>query len=489
MENCSTRRRSAWTFVAFATVAIGAPACGSAPPVELLGAYALEDGRVVSMRRSLDHTLRYRFFADGSSGRLYEDGGDRFVSGAGFSAREPVRCVVEFERNPGARAQALRWTPADGPALRGTRIGREREVTFESDGVFLAGRLHLPETPGPHPGIVLVHGSGTSAGTEWLYNGDFMVAHGIAVLAFDKRGTGRSQGDFTFDFHQLARDVVAAVDFLRARPEVRGDRIALSGYSQGAWVAPLAASMSPHVRCVLVSYGMIESPAEEAWLEMRDILVDHGVSGDELVDAEALVRAAVDVVAQRFEGGWDEFGALKTEHKRAPWVKHLSDTPVGGLMRYPKWLVTLFGRGKLPPGLRWDYDSTALLDTLNVPMAWFLAAEDRSAPNEQTIAKLQQWRAAGKPYELYLFPDTDHGMLEFREENGRRVYTRYTPGYTRAEVEAARRLLGMEAAEHRSNATPRVEPMNPPSSARGRRAARSTPAAGAGLNRAATHRR
>ena len=60
--------------------------------------------------------------------------------------------------------------------------------------------------------------------------------------------------------------------------------------------------------------------------------------------------------------------------------------------------------------MRWHYDSTALLDTLDLPVAWFLADHDRSSPNEQTIAKLCSWKASGKPYELIVFPGADHGM-------------------------------------------------------------------------------
>jgi dienelactone hydrolase len=373
------------------------------------------------------------------------------VSGGGFSDREPVQLAVEFERGEDDLARVLRWAPTDAPALNGERIGSERRVEFESDGTSLAGRLHLPDGPGPRPGVVLVHGSGKSAGTEWLYNGDFMVAHGFAVLAFDKRGTGRSDGQYTFDFHQLARDVVAGVDFLRAQHEVNADRVGVSGYSQGAWVAPLAASMSENVRCVLVSYGMIESPAEEAWMEMRDILVTNGVAGTDLEDAESLVRAAVHVVASRFDDGWNEFGALKKAHRNSDWVRHLRDTPVGSLMRYPKWLVRLIGPGRLPHGLPWDYDSTALLDTLDIPMVWFLADRDRSAPNELTISKLRSWNTAGKPYELVVFPGADHGMLEFHEQNSRRIYTGYRAQYFQSEVDAARRLLAPDAPQARSH--------------------------------------
>ena len=58
--------------------------------------------------------------------------------------------------------------------------------------------------------IVLVHGSGRDAATQYMYTGDHLPAHGIATLTYDKRGTGASTGEYTFDFELLARDVVAA---------------------------------------------------------------------------------------------------------------------------------------------------------------------------------------------------------------------------------------------------------------------------------------
>lgn len=73
-------------------------------------------------------------------------------------------------------------------------------------------------------------------------------------------------------------------------------------------------------------------------------------------------------------------------------------------------------------------------------MAWFLGGRDRSAPNEQTIARLESMVEAGKTYELVVFPDADHGMLLFDERDGERVYEGYAPAYFRSEVDAIRRL-------------------------------------------------
>ena len=410
------------------------------PPVGLLGAYALEDGRTLSIRRSVDDTLRYRLFESGHSGRLYPGEDGSYVSGPGFSQRDPVEVSVRFVPNNQGVAGQLKWSRRGTPELTASRIGREEHVWIDSDGAELYGRLHLPDGKPPYAAVALVHGSGDDPGTEWLYNGDFFVANGFAVLAYDKRGSGQSEGNFTFNFEQLADDAGAVARFLADRVEIDPDRVGLVGYSQGGWVAPLAASRHDVVSFVIVNYGMIESPAEEAHLEMRQLLVDAGVTGDELASGDELIRAAVDVVASNLESGWPRFLALKKRCRDAGWMEHLDGTPVGKLVAYPKWFVKLIGKRQLPPGLDWHYDSRNLLQESEIPTAWLLAQEDTSAPNEQTIATLRSLIAQGKPHSLTVFPDADHGMVVLNDDNGEITVAAYAPGYFQAEVEELRRL-------------------------------------------------
>lgn len=410
------------------------------PPRGLLGAYRLESGETVSVSRSAEGTLRYRIFETGDSGRLYPETDDTYISGDGFSSREPVKLTVHFQTGEDETAQALQWQAQDSDPLSGARVGRERRFQFDSDGVQLSARLQLPDGAPPYPAVVLVHGSGNSPGTEWLYNSDFFVANGIAALTYDKRGSGRSGGEFTFDFHQLARDAVAATERLLEEPEIDAQRVGLSGYSQGAWVAPLASSMSDSIAFVVVNFGMIESPAEEARLEMRQLLVDADVTDSDLANAEQLIAAAVDLVANEFNSGWEKFNTMKEMYGDSTWMVHLRGTPVDQLVSYPKFLIRLLARSRLPKGLLWDYDSTTLLATSDTPMVWLLAQEDRSAPNEQTIAKLRAMEGDGRPIELIVFENADHGMVTYDEANGERFVTGYAAGYFQAEIAAIRKL-------------------------------------------------
>jgi hypothetical protein len=330
------------------------------------------------------------------------------------------------------------------------------------DGVTLMGRLDLPPGPGPHPAVVLVHGSGDQSAIESFHAPDFFAPNGVATLVFDKRGTGRSAGTYTFDFERLAADVVSAVDTIAERPEIDPRRIGLVGYSQGGWVAPLAASMSRRVHFVVVGYGMVESPAVEVRLETLQILRDRGVSEEDLQAARVLTDAAVAVVASGFDDGWERLDRLEREYRKETWFSELRGTVVGKLVNLPKVVVRAVGPRRLPPGLDWYYTSTPVLRRLEVPSVWLLGAEDRSAPNTLTIPTLCGLASDGRPISVHLFEGAAHGMLRTESRGGRRTATGYVPDYFRTEVAVVRGLAGLERI--RGN---RRDPCEPGASERG----------------------
>ncbi|MFI9815946.1 alpha/beta hydrolase family protein [Saccharothrix variisporea] len=147
-----------------------------------------------------------------------------------------------------------------------------QDVTFANDGVVLAGSLSLPDRGAPVAGVVMVGGSGPSDrnnDTHFPPIREHLVDAGIAVLSYDKRGVGGSSGDWldaTID--DLAADAAAALDFLRARPEVRGETVGLFGHSEGGWVVLRATTLRDGVPWVVTNGGPGMTPAEQdryAW--------------------------------------------------------------------------------------------------------------------------------------------------------------------------------------------------------------------------------
>ena len=115
--------------------------------------------------------------------------------------------------------------------------------------VRLSGTVWAPGQEAATPGVVLVGGSGPADRTNGGYFHalrDRLVAAGVTVLAFDKRGVGGSTGAWaSARVDDLAADVAAAGGGPAGRtPGWIEMRSGLFGHSEGGWVA-LRASAPP----------------------------------------------------------------------------------------------------------------------------------------------------------------------------------------------------------------------------------------------------
>jgi fermentation-respiration switch protein FrsA (DUF1100 family) len=141
----------------------------------------------------------------------------------------------------------------------------EEEVTYQNaeDAVTLAGTLTLPPTGGPFPAVLLITGSGPEDRDESLFGhrpflvlADYLTRRGIAVLRVDDRGVGGSTGDvYQAASEDFARDVLAGVEYLKARSEIDPQRIGLIGHSDGGVIAALAAVDSNDVAFIVLMAG------------------------------------------------------------------------------------------------------------------------------------------------------------------------------------------------------------------------------------------
>lgn len=139
---------------------------------------------------------------------------------------------------------------------------REDPVRFQVDGEQIVGLLHLPTEENLRPAhgwptLLMLHGfMGHSAGDHRLHTlfARYMAARGVAVLRFDFRGYGNSQGDFEgVTPERQLKDVEAAAQFLRAHAETDPERLMLLGHSLGGLLAAQSApKVQPH-RLVLWS--------------------------------------------------------------------------------------------------------------------------------------------------------------------------------------------------------------------------------------------
>ena len=119
------------------------------------------------------------------------------------------------------------------------------------------GVLELPTTPGPHPAVVILHGS-----FGWRNDYGVVARHfadsGYVALAVDyyaETGSRVPKGEEGRIWGAWGATVANAVAFLAAHPAVAGKPIALVGYSRGAFLSMSVAGTLPAVHAVVDYYG------------------------------------------------------------------------------------------------------------------------------------------------------------------------------------------------------------------------------------------
>ena len=128
-------------------------------------------------------------------------------------------------------------------------------VTFlTSDGVTLRGSLHLPPNGAPRGLVIFCPEFGGDHWSAGWYCRALQDA-GFAILGFDFRNQGESDRLLGYvPIHWLTeyevRDTLAAIDFVRRRPDLAKLPIGLFGMSRGGSAALVTAAQSPNVRCV-----------------------------------------------------------------------------------------------------------------------------------------------------------------------------------------------------------------------------------------------
>lgn len=155
---------------------------------------------------------------------------------------------LPLELNRGAAPAPPRRIQTPQPPFPYTR----RAISFLNPeaGITLKGTYSLPQDKGPFPAVILVSGSGpqdrhaTIAEHPWFtVLSDHLLRAGIAVLQYDERGIGESEGNFkaanTID---LASDAKAALNWLRTQPETQPGKTGIIGHSEGGIIASIIAS-------------------------------------------------------------------------------------------------------------------------------------------------------------------------------------------------------------------------------------------------------
>jgi hypothetical protein len=294
-------------------------------------------------------------------------------------------------------------TPKPPPSLIDANGGlptASEDVTFQAGANTVPGTLVRPTTPGKHPAIVLMAGSGPTD-RDWnspliqTKNGsgkllaEALAAHGVIALRFDKAAIGANKtpiADLTLDIY--VDELRAALALLRARPDVDATHLYVAGHSEGGIHA---------IRTALVEGTQIAGLVllSSAGRTMKDIVVGQ-------VDAQlrAAAPAQAAAILAPFRQALDDFVAGKTiDPKQA--------TPVPGLQQLLAAFVAP-ATAKLSRALI-AFDPAPALAKVTVPVFIYNGMRDVQVDPELDAKRLDKARTdAHADVTLFLAPEADH---------------------------------------------------------------------------------
>lgn len=282
---------------------------------------------------------------------------------------------------------------------------KEMEVTYKNPkaDIDLAATLTIPEGKGPFPAVLLMAGSGPHDRDETLMGhkpflvlADYLTRKGIVVLRADKRGCGKSGGNYSQAvMADFASDGDAGVAYLKTRPEVDPKHIGLIGHSEGGVEAPMVAIHNPDVAFVVMMAGTGVKGDQILAAQQKLIEASMGKTPAE-IEKDAVRQRAVFAILEK-----DEDDAAREKELRAALAGSVPDAQIGMQVRVinSPWFRDFV-----------TYDPAPTLTKLLCPVLAINGEKDLQVPPDQNLPAIRKAleTAGNKNFEVVEMPGLNH---------------------------------------------------------------------------------
>ena len=165
----------------------------------------------------------------------------------------------------------------------------QSELTFQSGGKPNRLDAYLPKTQdGPVPAVVALHGAGGNVSGMERY-ASTLAAQGFAVYVlhyFDRTGTeSADKPTIMRNFPLWMKTLWDAISFVETQPQVDNKRIALLGFSLGAYLSLANSAIDPRVKAVVEFFGGIPKEMHLFMRRLCPVLILHG-EADQTIPVE-----------------------------------------------------------------------------------------------------------------------------------------------------------------------------------------------------------
>ena len=163
------------------------------------------------------------------------------------------------------------------------------QLAFHSGDKPIRLEAYLPEALGsPLPAVVALHGAGGNVSGMEQY-ASTLAAQGFAVYLlhyFDRTGTeSADKPTILRNFPLWMKTLWDAISFVETQPQVDSKRIALLGFSLGAYLSLANSAIDPRVKAVVEFFGGMPKEMHLFMRRLCPVLILHG-EADQTIPVE-----------------------------------------------------------------------------------------------------------------------------------------------------------------------------------------------------------
>tara|TARA_R110001583_G_scaffold49578_5_gene155187 strand:- start:920 stop:1894 length:975 start_codon:yes stop_codon:yes gene_type:complete len=200
------------------------------------------------------------------------------------------------------------------------------EVSCKNNELKLYADIFIPKNSKEiKTGIVLIQGSGNSdRSNAWSRAyAEFLVDAGYYVLLPDKRGCGKSEGDWKkASFIELAQDAMASFSFFKETYQL--EKAGMMGLSQGGFIVPIVASQHQEIDFVIDIVGTTVTIEEQLIHEVANSAIKKGLSPNEVKE---VLELHVLFKKYAFDRDWKPLQSKFEELKESSWAAYANTFP------------------------------------------------------------------------------------------------------------------------------------------------------------------
>src|SRR5882724_768500 len=291
-----------------------------------------------------------------------------------------------------------------------------KEVSWKNGDAILSGSLYLPNSNTKFPAIVFTHGSGPEQRYANAYMADYFAKKGIAVLIYDKRGTGKSTGNWqTSTYEDLSEDCIAGIKYLKRQSKINSAEIGIFGHSQGGTISPLIISRSHNIAFNIASAAFGVSPEEQDIYRVSNILRSDAGFSEKIIDS-AIGFYKIWVELAKTGSGRDKLEKEMPRVKNTQWYAWVAPPPKDNWIW--KWYLNA---GNYTPISYWE--------KIKIPVLLLYGEKDLITPPAASVKNIQAAliKAGNSNYKIVMFPNTTHEGHILGKSND--FWDKTTPGY------------------------------------------------------------